>query len=155
MLVVENRGNIVLSEPGSYKVRVSALDEANKPTSVSNIQEAIYSHRPPLAAPKLIEPFNNASIFLQKNTEPFIWLEWSKSQNATSYKVEVSNSKEFKKLILSSEQKENRFLIKTKLPLGKIFWRVRARSLDNNEYSDWTEPRHFMLHHQKNEGVVQ
>ena len=155
ILVVENRGNIVLSEPGSYKVRVSALDEANKPTSVSNIQEAIYSHRPPLAAPKLIEPFNNASIFLQKNTEPFIWLEWSKSQNATSYKVEVSDSKEFKKLILSSEQKENRFLIKTKLPLRKIFWRVRARSLDNNEYSDWTEPRHFMLHHQKNEGVVQ
>lgn len=106
MLVSNNRGTIVLAEPGSYKVRVSALNESNTPTSVSNIQEAVYSHRPPLTAPKLIEPFNNASIFLQKNTEPFIWLEWSKSPSATSYKVEVSDTKEFKKLFYLLNKKK-------------------------------------------------
>lgn len=145
---------VTLQNPGLYKVRIRAFDTNNTVIGTSNTQEVSYSHRPPLPPPQLLEPFNNASVFLQKDTEPFIWLEWKKLQHAGLYNIEVSSDPEFKKIILQSEQKGNRFLIKSRLPLGTIYWRVRAKSANGAEISAWSQARQFVLHHQKNEGIV-
>jgi hypothetical protein len=148
-------GSLTLPTPGRYKVRVQALDEQNKPlTEFSNIEEVLYSFRSPLAAPKLMEPFDKASIFLQTAMEPFIWLEWKKVEGATAYMIEVSDKEDFSHILLSKAQAQNRFLIKDKVPLGKIYWRVRAESKESTSLSDWTTPREFIIYHQKNETFV-
>lgn len=148
-------GRLTVPEPGKYQVRVQALDEEHKPmTEFSNVEELLYTFRNPLSTPVLAEPFNNASIFLQKEMEPFIWLEWKKVKGATVYKIEVSDRSDFSRLLISKSIPENRFLIKDRVPLGKIFWRVRAESKDDNELSDWTAQREFTIYHQKNEIFV-
>lgn len=148
-------GNLTLQDPGNYVVRVQALDEANKPlTEFSNIQEVLYTFRTPLVAPPLMEPFNNASIFLQTEMEPFIWLEWKKVEGATSYRIEVSDKPDFSRTLISKTLAGNRFLIKEKVPLGKIYWRVRAEAKGDSEMSEWADKREFTLYHQKNETFV-
>lgn len=148
-------GKIKIPEPGSYKVRVQALDNENKAiTEYSNIEELLYSFRSPLVSPTLAEPFNNASIFLQKEMEPFIWLEWKKVKGATNYKIEVSDRSDFSRILVSKSLPENRFLVKERLPLGKIYWRVRAEIPQDKEYSEWATLREFTIYHQKNEIFV-
>nr|BFD67285.1 hypothetical protein HAGR004_23070 [Bdellovibrio sp. HAGR004] len=148
-------GSLVLNDPGNYAVRVQALDEANKPlTEFSNVQEVLYTFRTPLTAPALMEPFNNASIFLQTEMEPFIWLEWKKVEGATSYRIEISDKPDFSRTLISKSLAGNRYLIKEKVPLGKIYWRVRAEAKGDVELSEWAEKREFTLYHQKNETFV-
>jgi D-alanine-D-alanine ligase-like ATP-grasp enzyme len=98
-----------------------------------------------------MEPFDKASIFLQTAMEPFIWLEWKKVEGASAYMIEVSDKEDFSHILMSKAQAQNRFLIKDKVPLGKIFWRVRAESKESTSLSDWTTPREFIIYHQKNE----
>lgn len=150
-----NSGLLKLSEPGLYHVRVQARTDNNEPLSdFSNVEEVLYRFRSPLAAPLLTEPFNSASIFLQNEMEPFIWLEWKKVKGATSYRIEISDKPDFSKVLITQSLKTNRFLIKENIPLGKIYWRVRAESSDDTEISDWTEKREFTLYHEKNETFV-
>lgn len=148
-------GALTLTEPGNYAVRVQALDETNKPlTDFSNIQEVLYTFRTPLNAPSLLEPFNNASIFLQTEMEPFIWLEWKKVEGASNYRIEISDKADFSRTLISKSISGNRYLIKEKVPLGRIYWRVRAEAKGDAEMSEWTEKREFTLYHQKNETFV-
>lgn len=150
-----NAGTLAVPDPGRYHVRVQALDEANKPlTGFSNIEEVLYTFRTPLASPLLMEPFNNASIFLQTEMEPFIWLEWKKVEGATSYRIEISDKADFSRTLITKSLPGNRYLIKDRVPLGKIYWRVRAEAKGDEELSEWTEKREFTLYHQKNETFV-
>lgn len=150
-----NAGTLTVPDPGRYHVRVQALDEANKPlTGFSNIEEVLYTFRTPLTSPLLMEPFNNASIFLQTEMEPFIWLEWKKVEGATSYRIEISDKADFSRTLIAKSLQGNRYLIKDRVPLGKIYWRVRAESKGDSESSEWTEKREFTLYHQKNETFV-
>ncbi|QDK38265.1 FecR domain-containing protein [Bdellovibrio sp. NC01] len=145
-------GRLTVSNPGDYKVRVVALDEHNKPlTDYSNTETLQYSVHSALITPVPLEPYNNVSIFLQKTTEPAIWIEWKKVKDAEVYKVEISDKEDFSRVLVSSNVEKNRFLIKDKVPLGKLYWRVRAQSKDESELSDWTEKREFTVYHQKNE----
>lgn len=149
-----NSGTLSLPAPGNYNVRVQALDENNKPlTPFSKIEKAQYILNTPLTSPVLSEPFDKASIFLQTQMEPFIWLEWSKVPRAV-YKIEVSNKKDFSTVLISTSTKENRYLIKEKMPLGKLYWRVQAYTTETAEQSLWTPAREFTLHHQKNETLI-
>lgn len=153
--IASNEGNIVLPAPGRYNVRVQARDEENNPISdFSNIQQILYLNRPALTPPKLIEPFNNASIFLQTASEPFIWLEWNKVPGASAYRVEVSTTADFTSLVLSKIVNSNRYLVKDRMPLGKLYWRVRAETKEDLEISDWAKQSEFTLYHQKNETFV-
>ncbi|KHD88181.1 MAG: hypothetical protein OM95_10465 [Bdellovibrio sp. ArHS] len=150
-----NAGVLTLNDPGRYNVRVQALDEANKPlTEFSNIEEVLYTFRTPLVPPTLMEPFNAASIFLQTEMEPFIWLEWKKVEGATSYRIEISDKADFSRTLIAKSLDGNRYLIKDRVPLGKIYWRVRAESKSDSETSEWTTKREFTLYHQKNETFV-
>lgn len=148
-------GKLLLPEPGQYHVRVQAIDETNEPlTGFSNIQEVFYNHRAPLSAPPLLEPFNQASIFLQTQMEPFIWLEWKKVEGATVYQLEVSDKPDFSRTLIKKSLSGNRYLIKERVPLGKIYWRVRAEAKETAESSEWAEKREFTIYHQKNETFI-
>lgn len=150
-----NAGTLTVPDPGRYHVRVQALDETSKPlTGFSNIEEVLYTFRTPLTSPLLMEPFNNASIFLQTEMEPFIWLEWKVVEGATSYRIEISDKADFSRTLIAKSLQGNRYLIKDRVPLGKIYWRVRAESKGDSESSEWTEKREFTLYHQKNETFV-
>lgn len=150
-----NKGTLTLPDPGHYYLRVQALDATNKPlTKFSNIEQAVYTFKMPLNTPPLLEPFNEASIFLQTEMEPFIWLEWKKVDRATLYTIEISDKADFSNLLITKSLKENRYLIKDKVPLGKIFWRVKAISESTSETSLWTDVREFTLYHQKNESFI-
>lgn len=150
-----NGGKLPIATPGRYNVRVQALDKDNKPlTSFSNVEEALYTFRSPLDSPVLTEPFNNASIFLQTEMEPFIWLEWKAVKEAISYSIEISDKEDFSRILISKTMNKTRYLVKNRVPLGKIYWRVRANAKDKLETSLWAEKREFTLYHQKNETFV-
>lgn len=146
---------LTIPEPGEYKVRVQALDEDNNPlTSFSNVQDAVYIYRRPLDPPSLSEPFNNASIFLQTEMEPFIWLEWKTVPGSVAYLLEISDRSDFSKILIRQNLTQNRYLIKDRVPLGTIYWRVRAIGVTAIENSSWAEKREFTIYHQKNEAFV-
>lgn len=147
-----NTGRLTVQTPGDYKVRVQALDEKNKPlTDYSNIESLKYTFHSPLITPVPLEPYNNVSIFLQKTTEPSIWVEWKRVKGAEAYRIEISDKADFSRVLLSTAVASNRFLIKDKVPLGKLYWRVRAQSKDESELSEWTEKREFTIYNKKNE----
>lgn len=147
-----NAGLLTIPKPGNYKVRVRALDDQNKPmTDYSNVESLKYFYHLSMIAPVPLEPSNNISIFLQKTSEPSIWIEWNSVKGAGTYQVEVSTTEDFSKLLFSSSVVSNRFLIKDKVPTGKLYWRVRSQSKDESEFSDWTEKRNFTIYNKKNE----
>lgn len=148
-------GKLTIPEPGSYKVRVQALDQNAQPlTAFSNVEEAHYVFRSPLASPTMTEPFDNASIFLQTEMEPFIWLEWKAVEGSISYSIEISDKPNFSRILLRHTLTKTRYLVKDRIPLGKIYWRIRANGKTEVETSPWTERREFTLYHQKNETFV-
>lgn len=147
-----NKGKINIQEPGTYKVRVLALDQENKPlTDFSNIENFNFTFQALLKSPILAEPFDHASIFLQKTTETAIWVEWRPVPEADSYRIEVSDKPDFSKILVSSSVEGTRFLLKNKIPLGKIYWRVQAQSKTSKKISNWTAKREFTIYHKEGE----
>lgn len=145
----------VLETPGTFHFRVQALDKNNQElTEYSNVQNSVYTWKSPLGIPILREPFNKSSIFLQKEMEAFIWLEWKKVEGAKGYTIEVSSTPDFKKTIIQTVSSINRHLIKSRLPQGVFYWRVRANSENIDQSSDWAGAREFTIHSQKNETFV-
>jgi hypothetical protein len=146
-------------QPGQFYYRVYARGNngtLSLPSDIGSIlvDAPVIKQNISLIAPKLMEPYNNTSIFLQTEQEPFIWLEWKKVAGATNYIVEVSDKEDFSHTILSTNSDKNRFLIKNRIPLGKLYWRVRAEAKDSDDKSEWTEKREFTIYHQKNETFV-
>jgi hypothetical protein len=143
---------VKIPAPGKYQVRVKALNEQSKSISdFSAAQEAYYAFANALSAPIPSEPFHQSSIFLQQELSPFIWLEWKSVSGAAKYRLEVSDTPEFKTPLIETVVGENRFLIKNKVPLGKVYWRVRAEPTPDANESDWSIPREFSVFHKKNE----
>lgn len=143
---------VTLNEPGRYFMRVKALNEdAQDVSEFSNVQDTTYSFMVTLKTPELIEPNDKTTVFLQKDMEPYIWLEWSSVPHATKYALELSNKPDFSQVVLSKSLSETRFLIREKIPYGHIYWRVRALSSDATLNSEWNQ-RSFMFYHQQNRG---
>jgi hypothetical protein len=143
-------GVLTLPETGKYHVRVRALNDDSKSISdFSSSQIAEYSFTSPLGIPSLSEPFDKATIFLQQDTAPFVWLEWKSVSGAKVYRIEISDKPDFSKVLVAKDLSDNRFLIKNQMPLGKIFWRVRAAG--ENFESEWSPQREFIIYQKKNE----
>ena len=137
---------ILLDKPGTFHVRVTALDLNGQALSRrSPLEKFNYIYRVPLSIPLLIEPYDKTTVFLQQDTDAFVWLEWKTIQDAKNYQLDISISPSFEKLTLSTQTKEPRYLIKGKLPPGKLYWRVRAISEKEELSSDWTGPREFSI----------
>ena len=143
---------VLLEKPGTYHVRVAALNQSGKIISRYSAPEKFkYIYRVPLALPALIEPFDKTTVFMQQDTEAFIWLEWKSVKDVKVYQLDVSSSPSFDKIIMNTQTNEPRYLVKNKLPPGKLYWRVRAISEDPQMNSDWTPPREFSILTKKNE----
>lgn len=150
--VPATEGAVSMPEPGKYFVRVKAMNESSQDMSeFSNVQTVDYVFKRTLKGPDLIEPYDKTTIFLQKDMEPLIWLEWSSVPDATKYVLEVSPKADFSNTVISKEMTTTRFLVKEKIPYGAIYWRVRAVHQDESLNSDWSA-RQFMFIHQRNDG---
>lgn len=146
-----NKSKVSVPKPGKYHFRVLASINNDTPvTPPSNIESALYEFKKKLPPPNLGEPRNKMTVFLQQEIEPFIWINWEKDSIATKYEFQVSTDSKFKKTLISKVQQDNKFLIKEKLPLGKIYWRVRSLTEDQALTSDWSSKREFILLHNKN-----
>lgn len=148
---VSNKAKVKVPTPGQYHFRVLASINSDQPfTPPSNVESSLYEFKQKLPSPILNEPRNKMTVFLQQEIEPFIWLNWEKDKIAQKYEFQVSTDPKFKKILISKEQDDNKFLIKEKLPLGKIYWRVRSLTDDPGLTSDWSNKREFILLHNKN-----
>lgn len=143
---------VTLDKPGTFNFRVQALNAQGR--SISNYsptEDIVYIYKVPLETPVLQEPYDKTTLFLQSDTEPFLWLEWLPVKDAVAYLVELSQSPKFEKVTFSATTKDPRFLLKEKIPYGKLYWRVRALAEDAEMESDWTVVREFSLLFNKNE----
>ena len=117
----------------------------------SNTQDVSYIFRITLKSPELIEPYDKTTVFLQKDMEPLIWLEWSAVPDAKGYLLEVATTPDFSKIVISKDLKQTRHLIQQKVPYGALYWRIKAVANDELMSSEWAE-RQFFLYHQRNRG---
>lgn len=146
-----NALNIKVTQPGPYYFRVIAsLPEDNHSSLISNSEKTEYVFKQKIPAPILNEPRNKMTVFLQQELEPFIWINWETQKNSDQYHFQLSTDKNFKTFILDKKITDNKFLIKERLPLGKIYWRVRSLNKDEDLNSDWSVKREFILLHSKN-----
>lgn len=135
---------VIVPKPGNFKWRVQPLASNGKPlTPYSNRGELQYNLKVPLATPSLLEPASNMTLFFQKTAAQIFWLEWKNVRQAESYQLEVATDKEFAKVVFKTETKKPRFLMKQKLPQGKLFWRVRADG--DGKSSHWSEARRMKV----------
>jgi FecR-like protein len=152
MEVPATESSVSLPEPGKYFVRVKALNESSQDMSeFSNTQTVDYVFKHTLKAPELIEPYDKTTIFLQKDMEPLIWLEWNPVPDTPKYQLEVSSKPDFSNVVISKTMTNTRFLVKEKIPYGAIYWRVKAIHEDDSLSSSWST-RQFMFIHQRNDG---
>ncbi|HRO66749.1 MAG TPA: FecR domain-containing protein [Pseudobdellovibrionaceae bacterium] len=138
--------SVKIDEPGTYFIRVQGIDEDGEPvTRFSETQTLRYNYHDPMAPPRLAEPYDRASIFLQTTKNPMFWLEWTRVKEATSYQVEIAGDAGFEKVLFRTEAKDPRVLLQNKVPTGKFFWRVRSRINEENRSSMWSEVRTFEI----------
>lgn len=150
--VTTNEAQIPVSEVGNYHIRVQPLDKNRKPLAeFSPVETFSYNLTLPLPPPKLLEPMDKVTIFLQNEADIFIWLEWKKVKGSSSYTLEVSDQEDFSNIIIEKTLSESRYLIKGKIPLERAFWRVRSNAEDDSKASDWSEKREFTFIKNKNE----
>ncbi|MBK7961890.1 MAG: FecR domain-containing protein [Bdellovibrionales bacterium] len=145
-----------IKEPGTYYARVKPWGASDVSiTAPSNVVRFEYTFTSTLRTPTLAEPLNQATVFLQQDLEPFIWLEWKKDPAAIKYEIQVSNDPHFKKVLLTSTTENHRFLLKQKIPYGSVFWRVRSIAKFTDLTSQWSTSRVFTLVYKKNEVLVE
>ena len=141
--------SIRIEKPGEYNVRVRAIGKNNQPIAQDSPTASLqYILKNPLASPKLLDPLDKMTVFLQENKAPFVWLEWQQVDKATQYDLEISNTSDFKQPVITTVTDKNTFLIRQKIGLGQAYWRVRAK--DAEKTSDWSKPRSFTIYSAKN-----
>lgn len=137
--------DLSLPQPGLYHVRVQPLDKDGQPlTEYSEARQAEYQMNWPMGAPRLIDPLDKMTVFLQADTAPFIWLYWEQVPAAQYYTVEISEDPLFQRPLISQRVDSNKFLIKQKVPTGNIYWHVRAET--GETISEWSKPRSFIIY---------
>lgn len=136
---------VTMQAPGEAFYRVRPLDVDGTPlTAYSKPGLLNYILKVPLATPDLKEPFNQVTLFFQKTTEPYFWMEWSPVRQADLYILEVSKQPDFSQKVLTIETKQSRYLVKEVLPQGKLYWRVRAYG-DSGRESAWSPPNEMSV----------
>lgn len=149
-----NQGLVKIPEPGSYYFRVKAIGtDRTIQSEYSPTVKSFYDFKKRLAVPSLIEPRNKLSVFLQKNIEPLIWLTWNNPNIGRPFELQISSDSDFKNVLKEMKIDKNKLLVKDRLPLGTVFWRVRQLSEDPSLSSDWSESRQFNLIHNRKEDI--
>jgi hypothetical protein len=149
--------SVSVAQPGEYYVRVFASNEDGDPISGSfNIEKMRYDLKNLLPAPELIRPFNDSTVFLQSDDNPYLWLTWKPLADAEIFIIEISKDPEFKNLIESASVSFNkesfqRYLMGKRIPYGKYFGRVKSISETEQIDSHWSKTNQFYLMHKKKE----
>ncbi len=131
---------VTLPTPGDYYWRVQARSKMGKPQSAhSKTGELKYILKVPLATPTLVEPFDQVTLFLQKNESPYVWFEWKEVRQATRYHLEISTDRDFQKGVVRVTTPARRYLVKNKMPSSTLYWRVQAQN--DEKISFWSPPR--------------
>ncbi|MBX3017753.1 MAG: FecR domain-containing protein [Bdellovibrionaceae bacterium] len=137
------KGALKVTKPGTYHVRVRALNGVSEPISpYSNVEQFIYEYKIPLGSPVLKEPMNNVTLFFQ-DKDTVYYMGWTKVREATRYQVEVSTDEAFKRPLISVRTDDLRYLVRQAMPAGKLYWRVKAEN-DERE-SHWSEVRSLTI----------
>jgi hypothetical protein len=145
--VIESRtpsSVIQIPKPGEFHYRVRGMQKGSPVTAFSKPGKLNYNLKVPLATPNLTEPSDQMTLFFQKTSLPYIWLEWNPVRQAVSYQVEIAYDPEFQKMVFSAETKERRFLIRKQLPESVLYWRIRATG-DDMRISNWSPPRSMSI----------
>lgn len=141
---------INVRNPGEYHVRVFAANEEGDVISPSsNIETFRYDLKYPLDTPQLIRPFSETTVFLQKEDNPYLWLDWKQVTEAEVYQIQVSTDQEFQNVIWNEKLERNRFLLEKRIPRGAYFWRVKALADKGESDSDWSQANRFYLVYKK------
>lgn len=149
--------SVAVNQPGEYFVRVFASDEMGQPISPSsNIERMRFDLKNLLPAPELIRPFNDTTVFLQSDDNPYLWLTWKPVTDAEYFLIEISKDPDFKTVIETSrapasQEKFHRYLMAKRIPYGKYFWRVKSISEKEGIDSNWSQANKFYLLHKKKE----
>jgi len=145
--------------PGSYKWKIFALHQTGAKSLPSTERTFTLSAKkvaikPPdvkpsdvkplgklefPAAPDLQAPENNAWIMAFKPRE--IILFWERVIGSKKYEVELSNSRNFSKVVLR-KRSSSAMLKLAKPPQGRVFWRVRAIN-DKGQTGKWSKAWKF------------
>jgi hypothetical protein len=134
-----------LPKPGDYFWRVRGVSKEGKPvTHFSDTGVLNYTLRVPLATPILLEPYDQMTLFFQKNNSTFVWFEWKPIRQATRYNLEIARDREFTQKVLSAQSSSQRFLLKEQLPESNLYWRIQAQG-DDNRVSNWSEARQITV----------
>lgn len=132
---------VTIPAPGQYYVRVKGLNkEGQAITRYSDAKSINYKLRVPLSTPQLIEPLNEMTMFFQKNSSPYVWLEWKAVRQALTYQVEVALDPQFQKKVFAAKSTTRRYLIKESLPQGILYWRIQAFG-EADQISNWSSSR--------------
>lgn len=155
-ILESNRGpaSLKIKNEGDYHVRVFAASEDGTPISPSsNIERFRYDIKSPLETPILIRPFSETTVFLQKEDNPYLWLDWKPVSGAGFFNVQIATDPEFTNLIWNGKNQEktelNRYLLEKIIPNGKYYWRVKAVSEEGDTDSDWSQANKFYLLYKK------
>ena len=138
--------SLSVKNPGEYSVRVFAANEEGMPISPSsNIERFTYDLKSPLETPELIRPFSETTVFLQKQDNPYLWLDWKPVAEAEIFTVQISTDPDFKNIIWNEKTDRNRFLLEKRIPNGRYYWRVKANADKGETDSDWSVANRFYL----------
>jgi serine/threonine protein kinase len=118
-----------------------ALEIPKKPAA--RVVAAVPKEINKMAVPKLKLPPNGVSIVSLNGVQSPISFKWGIIDAADSYRIEISTNEQFSQVILSTVVRENQLLLTQPLPLGKLFWRLRAEK--SGAKSDWTAPYSFEM----------
>lgn len=137
---------VELPRPGEYYMRVRGINKHGNPiTRFSDVEKVNYTLRVPLATPVVLEPFDQATLFFQKNASPFVWLEWKQVRQAAKYHIEVALDEDFQNKVLDATTSSRRYLIRESLPATNLYWRVQAEG-DDGRLSGWTSTRTMSIY---------
>ncbi len=132
--------NVKIEKPGKYFWRVQPLAHDGTPLSGFSVASSFkYFFDHPLATPALIEPAENMTLFFQKKMDTPFFLTWKSSKDTRHYLIEIATDAAFKNTVLSTTSKTNKYLVTEALPMGDLFWRVRA--INGEHVSDWSASR--------------
>lgn len=137
-----NSFNLNMKTGQSYKVKVLAVDSAGRSiSSLSNAAEMRVEKSLEVNTPKPLLPQDGVTMVSFDDSVQPVLFKWSKIKNAETYIFEISDSTDFKKLIVKKTLKKNDYLQAEALPKSKMYWRVKA--VYQNYSSEFSEPRAF------------
>lgn len=110
-----------------------------KPKVPTKAPASVKPQLPQGRGPALQEPLRDTSFVAMEGSVPFVNFRWKAMPNAASYEVQIAQDADFVNIVETVKASSTRYTVKTELPEGRVFWRVRA--IINGTPTDWSNVR--------------